>query len=516
VTTQLKIFRTPAGAPVLMIVGTSSHAGKTTLVTALCRWFANRGVNVAPFKAQNMSLNAAVTRDGAEIGRAQMLQAHAARVVATAAMNPILLKPHTERTSQVIVMGKALSTDDARDYFARHKALWPIVTSALDSLRTEHELVIVEGAGSPAEINLYDRDLVNMKIARHADAPTLLVGDIERGGVFASLYGTVELLPPEERALIRGFVINKFRGDVSLVDPGPAMLRDLTGISTLGVVPYLRGMDLPEEDALGVEPPDAGDANAVLDIVVVKLPHLANFDDFDPLRRTLGVRLRYVDAPEQWGAPDIVIIPGSKTTMFDLAWLRSTGLAECVLSHRAARKAIVGICGGFQMLGRAVFDADGVESSVREMNGLAILDVETRFVPVKSTVQVSGRVLADRGLLAGARGLAVQGYEIHAGQTQVARPDAVFAIEQHGAERVSAFDGMLDESGLVLGTYQHGLFHNGGLRTQLLGNIARMNGVSLPEPHDERSLDDSLDRLAEHFAAHLDMESIVRLVGEYV
>jgi adenosylcobyric acid synthase len=512
---SLTIARKDGLAPVLMVVGTSSHAGKTTLVTALCRWFANRGVAVAPFKAQNMSLNAAVTRDGGEIGRAQMLQAHAARVVATASMNPVLLKPHSERRSQVIVMGEALSTDDARDYFARHAALWPVVTSALDRLRREHELVIVEGAGSPAEINLYDRDLVNMKIARYADAPCLLVGDIERGGVFASLFGTVALLPDAERALIRGFVINKFRGDVTLVEPGPAMLEERTGLPTFGVVPYLRDMALPEEDALGVEPPNAGDADACLDILVVKLPHLANFDDFDPLRRTAGVRLRYVDTPAQWGVPDLVILPGSKTTMADLAWLRSSGLAELVTAHHAARGATLGICGGFQMLGRAVFDASGVESSVREMEGLGILDVETHFSPVKSTMQVSGHVTADRGLLAGARGIAMQGYEIHAGQTVIVAERSAFAVTMHGDVAVDAVDGVLDEHGLVLGTYQHGLFHNAELRAQLLGNVARMKGVTLPPSEDERSLDDSLDRLAEHFASHLDMAAIVQLVGAH-
>ncbi|MEP6621334.1 MAG: cobyric acid synthase [bacterium] len=514
-TKQLSIPRQQGLAPVLMIVGTSSHAGKTTLVAALCRWFSNHGIAVAPFKAQNMSLNAAVTRDGAEIGRAQMLQAHAARVVATAAMNPILLKPHTERKSQVIVMGKALSVDDARDYFARHHALWPTVTGALDTLRKEHELIIVEGAGSPAEINLYDRDLVNMKIARYANAPCLLVGDIERGGVFASLYGTVALLPDEERALIRGFVINKFRGDVTLIEPGPAMLEARTGVPTFGVVPYLRDMDLPEEDALGAAPLQMSDADTTIDIAVMKLPHLANFDDFDPLRRTAGVRVRYVGAPDEWGTPDLVIIPGSKTTMHDLEWLRSTGLATCIVRHRTEGRAMIGICGGFQMLGRALFDDHQVESSTQQMQGLGIFDVDTHFSEIKSTVQVSGQVMADRGLLAGARGIDVHGYEIHAGQTTIESAHAVFAISQHGGTAVNAMDGMLDEQGLVLGTYQHGLFHNAELRAALLGNVARMIGATLPAAAHERSLDDSLDRLADHFAAHLDMDAVVRLVGAY-
>jgi adenosylcobyric acid synthase len=330
--------------------------------------------------------------------------------------------------------------------------------------------------------------------------------------VFASLFGTVELLPPAERALIRAFVINKFRGDVSLVEPGPAMLEARTGIPTLGVVPFLRDIDLPEEDALGATPTEDADSRAVIDIAIVKLPHLANFDDFDPLRRVPGVRVRYVSSCDDWGSPDLVILPGSKTTMSDLAWLRETGIEQCVLSHRASGRAVIGICGGFQMLGRLLWDSEGVESSTREMRGLGLLDVETHFVSEKSTVQASGTVTADRGLLTGARGLPIDGYEIHVGQTEISNEQAVFAISRYGERIVEKRDGMLDESGLVLGTYQHGLFHNTGLRNTVVANIARLKGVTLPPPAHERSLDASLDRLAEHFAAHLDMATIVRLV----
>jgi adenosylcobyric acid synthase len=345
------MLRDPSAPPlgrVLMVQGTSSHAGKSTLVAALCRLFARAGWRVAPFKAQNMSNNAAVTDDGRELGRAQAVQAMAAGVASHVDMNPVLLKPQGDRTSQVVVLGRPWVTTDARAYYAREAELWPVVTGALDRLRVAHDLVVIEGAGSPAEINLAQYDIVNMRVARHAGAPVLLVGDIDRGGVFASLYGTVALLAPEERALVRGFVINKFRGDPSLLTPGFAMLEERTGVPTLGVLPYLDLAGLPAEDGLELDAHGriaggADDVDAVLDVAVLRLPRIANLDEFQPLARAPGVRLRFVRDPAALGTPDLVIVPGTKATIADLAWVRERGLDAALRARRDAGTPVLGI-----------------------------------------------------------------------------------------------------------------------------------------------------------------------------
>jgi adenosylcobyric acid synthase len=497
-----------AQAPVLMVQGTASHAGKSVLVAALCRWFARRGLRVAPFKAQNMSLNAGVTPDGREIGRAQMLQARAALATPRAEMNPILLKPHAETRSQVVVMGERTAELEARDYFARRDALWPVVARALDTLRADADLVVAEGAGSPAEINLYDRDLVNMAVARHADAAVLLVGDIERGGVFAALAGTMQLLPAADRARVRGFIINKFRGDVTLVHPGPAQLEAITGVPTLGVLPFLRDLDLPEEDALGAPPPP--DAAAVLDIAVVRLPHVANFDDFDPLRRTPGVGLRWVDSAAAFGRPDLVILPGSKTTIADLAWLRAEGLADRIVAYRAAGGPVLGICGGYQMLGTELHDADGIESATPRATGLGLLAARTRFAPRKRTRVATATVALAHGPFCACDGLRVEGYEIHVGVTETDERAAFRPDDRDGAPTAL---GAADADGLVIGTYLHGLFANDSFRRALLGVLAVRRGTSLPPDRADRDLDIELDRWAAFAARHLDMERIAAFAG---
>jgi adenosylcobyric acid synthase len=487
---------------VLMVQGTASHAGKSLLVAALCRWFADRGVAVAPFKAQNMSLNAGVTPDGAEIGRAQLLQARAARAVPTAAMNPILLKPETERSSQVIVRGRVDATRSARDYFGQRDRLWPVVVESLEELRASYDLVIAEGAGSPAEINLRDRDIVNMRVALHADAPVLLVGDIERGGVFAALAGTLLLLPEHERRLVRGIAINKFRGDVSLVDPGPAMLEARTGVPTLGVIPWMRGLALPEEDALPPEPSSA-DAGAV-DIVVVSPPHLANFDDFDPLRQRPGVRLRFEREAGRFGTPDLVILPGSKTTIDDLRWLREAGLVERIRAHRASGRPVLGVCGGYQMLGRAIRDPGGVESSVAEIEGIGLLPHVTDFQPVKRTREVRATLQVAEGPFAALRGLEASGYELRMGKSRGSLASFALIAE----DGLLCPDGGYDAEGLVLGTYMHGLLHAPAVREGLLEAVARLAGRTLPAAGPESSLDDALDRWTAHVAAHLHLERV--------
>jgi adenosylcobyric acid synthase len=478
--------------PVLMVQGTASHAGKSTLVAALCRIFAQDGYRVAPFKAQNMSLNAAVTPDGGEIGRAQYTQALAARVAPSVDMNPILLKPTDDRRSQIIVRGRVLAVAhgavSAADYYTRATALWPIVTESLDRLRAAHDIVVIEGAGSPAEINLSRFEIVNMRVARHANAPVLLVGDIERGGVFAALYGTAMLLPPEERALIRGFVINKFRGDPTILGSGFESLLAMTGIPTLGVLPYLANIDLPEEDSLGLPASSQPQSPPIIDVAVIRYPHLSNFDDLDPLRRERGVHVRWIDHAADLGAPDLIILPGTKTTVADLTWLRARALDTAILARRAAGAAVIGICGGFQMLGLGINDPLAVESDTAAASGLGVLHVTTTFTPEKRTRPITQPVTARQGLLARAGGTTVRGYEIHMGMT-TAEPFT------------------LDRTGRTMGCYFHGLFVADDFRRAVLDEIASWKGLTLP-PSRTADTDTAFDALADAVRTHLDMTAI--------
>lgn len=505
-------------AKTVMVQGTGSHVGKSVLTAALCRIFARAGFKTAPFKAQNMALNSFATPDGGEIGRSTAVQAEAAGVDPTVDMNPVLLKPETERSSQVVVLGRPDGTSDAAGYFGRTGVLWPIVTGALDRLRAEYDVVVIEGAGSPAEINLRDREIVNMAVARYAQSPVLLIADIDRGGVFASLVGTMELLEPEEAKLVRAFVINKFRGDQSILDPGLVMLEERTGVPTAGVLPYYTDIHIPEEDALYLDTPAGCDAGgALLDIAVIRLPHIANFDDFDPLRREPAVSLRFVSGPAGLDAADLIVIPGTKTTASDLAWLHESGLADAIVRLRRSGKPVVGICGGFQMLGERITDPAGHEShephKFGEARGLGLLAVVTEFSPDKSTEQVRGVVAADRGLLSGAAGLPVSGYEIHMGHTRVAPGGQVIALSERSRKPVRDFDGALDEDGLTLGTYMHGLFHNDELRRAMLRFLAARRGVELDDDRFAGSLDTEFDRLADFVTEHLDMELLYRIAG---
>jgi len=505
---------------VLMIQGTSSHAGKTTVVAALCRWFANAGYRVAPYKAQNMSNNAAVTRHGEEVGRAQAMQAAAARVDVTVDMNPVLLKPQSDRTSQIVVLGKPWLTADATDYYARKHHLWPIVTAALDRLRASHDLVIVEGAGSPAEINLAQYDIVNMRVARHADAPVLLVGDIERGGVFAALYGTHALLTDDERRLIKAFVINKFRGDPTLLDPGFDMLEARTGVPTIGVLPWFDLRDLPQEDALEWAQPDrardvaADAAPRALDIVIARLPRVANLDEFQPLLLEPGVRVRFVGHAGEFGAPDLVIIPGTKSTMDDLHWLRERGLADCIQRHAAAGGPVLGICGGYQMLGHRIDDPAGVEGQ-GSVEGLRLLPVITEFSREKVTRRVRATPTSAASLWQ-APSVALPAYEIHMGRTTALdqqvelRPAFRVSAEAPGSAEVP--DGCCSADGLVVGTYLHGALEHTALRRAMLTQSAERAGIVLPPPASALSLDDALDRLATVVGANLDMDAVCAML----
>lgn len=497
-------------AKTLMIQGSSSSAGKSWLVTALCRLYARRGVRVAPFKAQNMSNNAAVCADGGEIGRAQALQALAAGIAPTVDMNPILLKPEGNGRSQVIVRGRIWNRFSAREYYQRKEELWPIVTESLDRLRAEYELVLMEGAGSPAELNLRSFDLVNMSVARYARAPVLLVGDIDRGGIFAQLLGTLWLLNCDERAIVCGLVVNKFRGDSSLFDEGVRILEDKGEIPVLGVVPFLAGAVLPEEDSVWLDSASQKDEANTIDIAVIRLPHIANFDDFDALRTEPGVRVRFVDSIETLGQPHAVIVPGTKSTIQDLIWLRERGLFQEIRRRAQQGLSVVGICGGYQILGQTIQDPQQVEAEVRKIDGLALLPVYTTFESRKSTRQVHARVLEGPGWLSELSGVIVQGFEIHMGQTQTPSP---WLATDEGTLQPQV-DGAIDSSGRIWGCYLHGLFANDAFRRVWLASIARQGRPSINGQVSSYSsaLEETLDRLAQTVEQALDMNQLDAII----
>ncbi len=498
-------------APCLMVQGTASGVGKSLLTAALCRIFARRGLRVTPFKAQNMSLNAAVTADGGEIGRAQAAQAEAAGLEPTVDMNPILLKPEGDDCSQVVVRGAPIGRMTFAEYTRRRHAMLAVVADSLAWLRAHHDLVLIEGAGSPAEINMADDEIANMRVARLAGAPVLLVGDIDRGGVFAALVGTLALLEPGDRARVAGLIVNRFRGDPAVLAPGLAMLFARTGVPVLGVVPWLGRHLVPAEDSLDL---DGGDASApdppLLDIAVVRLPRIANFDDVEPLAREPGVSVRFVRTPRALGGADLVVLPGSKSTMADLAWLRATGLAPALVAAVGAGTPLIGVCGGYQMLGCTLEDPEGVEGAAGAAEGLGMLPAATTFVGTKRTVRVRAGVTEASSLLAAAAGHTVDAYEIHMGRTVADGSPAPFVVTgpdgPHG-------DGAVGARGLVIGTYLHGLFADDALRRTLLGSLAQRRGVA-PDPRwgARQPASERYDLLADAVAAALDVGAIARLV----
>ena len=497
-------------AKTLMVQGSSSSAGKSLLVAALCRHYARLGVCVAPFKAQNMSNNAAVCPDGSEIGRAQAVQAAAAGLKPHVDMNPILIKPESNARSQVIVNGRPWQTLEARTYYQHHDDLWKQITTSLEHLQEKYELVIIEGAGSPVELNLKQGDMVNMAVASHVQAPVLLVGDIDRGGIFAQLLGTLWLLPSEERRLVRGLVVNKFRGDITLFDEGIRLLEKLGDVPVLGVIPYLHGLSLPEEDAVALdthsspEPGRAGD----LEVVVIRLPHIANFDDFDALAAEPGVRVRYIHTALEFGKPRAIVIPGTKSTVADLEWLRRQGLAELIIEHAQLGGAVVGICGGYQMLGRSIFDPDHIESPVSYTPGLNLLPVETHFISMKATYQVNAKILSRLAWLATLTGQEVSGYEIHMGHTSTRL--AWLKITHRNGQPADIADGAINSDGQVWGCYIHGLFENSLLRRAWLGSL----GWTGTEQNVQDPVHTSLDRLADTVAAALNMDLLERIIWD--
>jgi adenosylcobyric acid synthase len=501
-------------ARTLMIQGTASSVGKSLLVTGLCRLLARQGVRVAPFKSQNMALNAAVTPDGGEIGRAQMLQAEAAGARAHVDMNPILLKPEGPARSQVVVLGKPIGSMAAVEYHQRKPELRGVVADALTRVRQAHDVVVIEGAGSPAEINLRDRDLVNMYVAGIADAPVWIVGDIDRGGVFAAFVGTLALLEPHERARVTGFVINKFRGDPALLTSGLTMLHERSGVPCVGVVPHLERLRLADEDSLAIDD-RAGRARAgagELDVVVVRLPRISNHDDVAPLEHEPGVVVRFVERAEDLAAADLVILPGSKSTVADLTWLRQRGLSEAIVARALRGQPVLGLCGGCQMLGHAVHDPGGVESPARYTAGLGLLPLETRFAAAKTTAQVVARA-ARASFLAAPEDGALEGYEIHMGEVShvdASAADAAFTLTTRNGAPAGVADGAVSPEGHVVGTLVHGLFENAPVRARLVQHLRARRGLPAPlatsgSPTWSRS--DAYDRLADALERHLEPQA---------
>ncbi len=505
-------------AKTLMVQGTASTVGKSTLVTGLCRIFAREGWRVAPFKAQNMALNSWVTRSGEEMGRAQVVQAEAAGIEPGVEMNPILLKPEGDSRSQVIVMGRPLSSMEAREYYRDRSGMLTIVQQALDKLRESYDLVIIEGAGSPVELNLARYDLVNMRVAQLADAPVLLVGDIDRGGIFATLLGTLMLLEPDERARVKGLIVNKFRGDLALWRDGAQLLAERSGLPVLGTVPFYKHIHIAEEDSVALEEGTAAILQAAqsdnqLEIAVVRFPYLSNYDEFDALAAEPHVHLRFVAHPSELPAsPDLVILPGTKNTLADLAWLWRQGLAQHIRQLAKNGCALLGICGGYQMLGERVHDLVGSEAQIGTVEpGLNLLANETYFMPTSEKLTLQTRVhiarSAQRGLVAHLNEEQVlRAYQIHLGRTdtQPGRQPGSPAFELHGA---SGTDGWLSEDGWIAGYYLHGLFENDAFRRGVLQALAERRSMQLGEvaPFDRQV---EYDKLAELLQQSLDMRQL--------
>lgn len=489
-----------------MIQGTCSDAGKSILVAALCRIYSRRGYRVAPFKSQNMSLNSFVTPQGNEIGRAQVVQARAAGRIPHIDMNPVLLKPEGNSRSQVILMGKPWKTLEAADYYMAKKDLWTEVTGAMDRLCADNDIVIAEGAGSPAEINLKAYEIVNMAVARYLKAPVLLAGDIDRGGVFASLYGTLELVD-EDREMIRGFLINKFRGDPALLMPGIEMLtRRCGGVPTLGIIPYIPEIYLAQEDSVFIEKNRQWGNEDGLDIAVIKFPRLSNYDDMDPFLRERGVKIRFISSTAELGHPAAIILPGSKTTLSDLEWLRETGLFNRIQALAKQGTAVAGICGGYQMMGEVIRDPRKSEGAGGNGSGLGLLPVETDFSEEKKTMQTGGILAAERGFTRNLKGCVIKGYEIHMGESRLRDNTASLYRRDDGSE-----DGALSTDGKSWGSYMHGIFDNVPFRRAFLMSLGwqeKERGES-----EEKLREREFERIADAVENAVDMDALDRLIG---
>ncbi len=476
-----------------MIQGTTSDAGKSTLVAGICRALLRRNVKVAPFKPQNMALNSAVTKDGGEIGRAQALQAYACKLEPNTDMNPVLLKPNSDTGAQVIIQGRAIGNQNASDYHDYKKIAMDAVLSSYERLTEKFEVIIVEGAGSPAEINLRHNDIANMGFAEAVDCPVIIVADIDRGGVFAHLIGTLELLSQSEKDRVIGFVINRFRGDLALLQSGLDWLEERTGKSVFGVVPYLHGLHLDAEDATPKDQPTS--ANNTFEIIVPALPHISNHTDFDPLRFHPDVEFNYVAPNQIPPAADLIILPGSKSVQSDLEWLRQHGWEQAINKHLRYRGKLMGICGGYQMLGNSINDPNSIESDAIETNGLKLLNIETTFNPNKTLKQVSGNLLFDNAEF--------NGYEIHAGKTigkDLSRPVL---------KTKNGFDGAISQDNQVMGFYPHGIFEIPMACNALLSwaGLKTEQAISFDDFRDQE-----IDRLADVLEEHMNFDKLWKII----
>ncbi|WP_346896200.1 cobyric acid synthase [Clostridium sp. UBA7503] len=492
----------------IMIQGTASSVGKSILVTALCRIFKQDGYSVCPYKSQNMSLNSYITLDGKEMGRAQVLQAYAAGIEPEVYMNPILLKPTTDKNCQIIFNGEVYGYSNAKEYHNLKVKFKDDLKSAFEKLENQFDIIVMEGAGSPAEINLRDNDIVNMGMAELIDAPVLLVGDIDKGGVFASLLGTIMLLSDSEKERVKGTIINKFRGDISLLKPGVDSLEELTHRDCLGVVPYFK-LDLEDEDG-------AVDLNKnitdKIDIAIIRLPHISNFTDFDALSIEPDVSVRYVETVTEFKTPDLVIIPGTKNTLGDLEYLKKSGLYNKIREYEVKGK-IIGICGGYQMLGKVLEDPYGVETTLESMNGLDILPIKTVFEEKKITTRVNGIIAKD--LINNDTPLSIYGYEIHMGKTTLLdEGKSLININKSNNEEANHLDGVVNNKGNVMGTYIHGIFDGVEFRQHIINELRRDKGIeekiSVPYEHLREK---ELDKLADLVRASIDMNKIYKIMG---
>ena len=488
----------------IMVQGTSSSCGKSLMVTAFCRIFLQDGYKVAPFKSQNMALNSYITEDGFEMGRAQVVQAEASRLKPRVEMNPILLKPTTDKKAQIILEGKVFKNMDAKDYFEYKKSLILLIKKNFDALQDEFNMIVIEGAGSPAEINLKENDIVNMGVAQLTDSPVILVSDIDRGGVFASIVGTIFLLTEEEKKRVKGIIINKFRGDLNILKPGIDKLEEIIKIPVLGVVPYL-DVKIEDEDSV-TNKFNSSNNKGNINIVVIKLPHISNFTDFDVFGLFPEVNLRYVSTNEEIGSPDILIIPGTKNTIEDLIFLKERGIDKKIVSLQKEGKIIAGICGGFQMLGKKIQDPYSVESSINEITGLGLLDIETIMLKEKVTKQITCKIIKHDGIFTGNYNDIIDGYEIHMGET---------SKKSDGENFLDVSDRVISlVKNNVFGTYIHGFFDNTEFTKKILNNIQKQKGSSIiGEVLDYKEFKDKeYDKLADIVRKSVDMEKIYQIL----
>ncbi|SHK55034.1 cobyric acid synthase [Tepidibacter formicigenes] len=501
----------------VMLQGTASGVGKSLITAAFCRIFKQDGYKVAPFKSQNMALNSFITKEGLEMGRAQVFQAEAAGLEPDVRMNPILLKPTTDKKAQVILNGKVHENMDAQEYHKFKPQLESMIKDIYENLSNEYDIVVLEGAGSPAEINLRENDVVNMGMAKISDSPVIIIGDIDRGGVFASLAGTMMLLTEEERKRVKGVIINKFRGDIKILEPGIKMIEDIIKVPVLGVIPY-SNLKIEDEDSLAdrfrrKSSKEKGEVN----VEVLYLPHVSNFTDFNVFETQEDVNLRYVMRGESIGDPDILIIPGSKNTIEDLIYLRESGLERKINDLHKRGKLIFGICGGYQMLGKKLYDPEGIECGIKEINGIGLLDIETTFEGEKITTQVEAVIQNNvRGYLAGLEGVKVEGYEIHMGRSTVGRNSRYLdKIIKRVEENTSELEGAINIEGNVVGSYIHGIFDNINFTRSLLNNIRKMRGLDEIESSVKsfkEFKEREYDKLANIVRSSLDMNKIYEIL----